>query len=179
MKFHALLGAGLTLMAAAPAAFAQDGAKKEPPCSDAIFRQFDFWLGDWDVYGPKGKLAGTNSITREENGCLLIEHWTSARGGAGQSYNFVDLETGKWRQIWVSPGTTIDYAGGLNDKGEMVLEGTIGYGADNPQNGAKFRGTWTANEDGSVTQFFQQYDPAGKEWKEWFKGTYKRRAVAE
>jgi len=151
-------------------------AAPPPPCSDPIFSQFDFWLGDWDVYGPAGKLAGTNSIRKEEYGCLLTEHWVNTGGQTGQSYNFVDLATGKWRQVWVSAGATIDYSGGLNDKGAMVLEGTIGYGAGQPGNGAKFRGTWTPNEDGTVTQYFQQYDDAKKEWTDWFTGTYKRKA---
>lgn len=158
------------------AAQAQSAPAQTPPCSDAVFHDFDFWLGEWNVYGPNGKLAGTNSIRKEEYGCLLTEHWTNAGGQTGQSYNFVDLATGKWRQVWVSAGATIDYSGGLNDKGEMVLEGTIGYGAGQPGNGAKFRGAWTPNEDGTVTQYFQQYDDARKEWTDWFKGTYKRKA---
>jgi len=146
-----------------------------PPCSDPIFDDFDFWVGEWDVYGPAGKLAGTNSISKEEYGCLLTEHWVNSGGQTGQSYNFVDLATGKWRQVWVSAGATIDYSGGLNDKGAMVLEGTIGYGAGQPGNGAKFRGTWTPNADSTVTQHFQQYDDVKGEWTDWFTGTYKRR----
>jgi hypothetical protein len=163
-------GAAASAQASAPAA-------QRPPCSDPLFRQFDFWLGDWEVYGPKGDLAGTNAIRKEEYGCLLTEHWTNTAGRTGQSYNFVDLETGTWRQVWVSAGATIDYAGGLNDSGAMVLEGTIGYGAGQPGNGAKFRGTWTPNADGTVTQHFQQYDDQKGAWTDWFIGTYRRRAA--
>jgi hypothetical protein len=162
--------AALTL-AAAPAA-----AQNQKPCADPVFDDFDFWVGDWDVYGADGKLAGANSIVKEEYGCLLVERWKNAGGITGQSYNFVDLVTGKWRQVWVSAGATIDYSGGLNDKGAMVLEGTIGYGVGKPGNGAKFRGTWTPNADGTVTQRFQQYDPSTDQWTDWFLGTYKRRA---
>jgi hypothetical protein len=32
------------------------------PCSAPEHRQFDFWLGEWQVTGPSGKVAGTNSI---------------------------------------------------------------------------------------------------------------------
>ena len=172
--------AALTVCATAPGAAAQSAPAQpaKPPCSDPVFDDFDFWLGEWDVYGPNGKLAGTNSIREEEYGCLLTEHWVNSAGQTGQSYNFVDLATGKWRQVWVSAGATIDYSGGLNDKGQMVLEGEIGYGAGQPGNGAKFRGTWTANPDGTVTQHFQQYDDAKAAWTDWFTGTYKRRAAA-
>lgn len=158
----------------APAA-AQSQAS-DAPCSADIFHQFDFWVGDWDVTTPDGKRAGENSITKEEGGCLLVERWNGAGGSTGQSYNFVDLETGQWRQVWVSPGTTIDYTGGLNAEGAMVLEGTIGYGEGNPGNGAEFRGTWTPNEDGSVTQHFQQFDAVKGEWTDWFIGVYRRKA---
>ena len=162
--------------APSPSAAASAPAAQKPPCSDPLFRQFDFWLGEWDVYGPNGQLAGTNSITKQEYGCLLLERWTAANGVTGQSYNFVDLETGKWTQVWVSAGATIIYTGGLNKDGAMALEGTIGYPAGTPGNGAKFTGTWTPNKDGTVTQHFRQHNAETDEWSDWFIGTYKRKS---
>ncbi len=169
MKISAAVA--LLAFAAPTAAFAQ----QTKPCADPEFDDFDFWVGEWDVYGANGKLAGTNSIVKEEYGCLLVERWKSAGGITGQSYNFVDLATGKWRQVWVSAGATIDYSGGLDDKGAMVLDGVIGYPAGTAGSGAKFRGTWTPHKDGTVTQRFQQYDAAKDQWTDWFTGTYKRR----
>lgn len=141
-----------------------------PGCDDGVYRQFDFWAGEWEVFNPAGKKAGENSITIEEKGCLLVERWTGVGGGTGQSYNFVDEANGDWRQVWVSAGATIDYTGGLNDDGEMVLEGRIAY-----RNGKKapFRGTWTPNEDGTVTQHFEEYDSEKESWSDWFIGVYK------
>ena len=43
------------------------------PCRQDEFRQFDFWLGMWEVSTPDGTVAGTNEITSEENGCLILE----------------------------------------------------------------------------------------------------------
>lgn len=179
MRVIFLTAAAALAASCAHAQTATAAANPPPPCSAKVFHDFDFWLGEWDVYDPKGNLAGTNSIRREEYGCLLTEHWVNAGGQTGQSYNFVDLATGKWRQVWVSAGATIDYAGGLNDKGAMVLEGTIGYGAGQPGNGAKFRGAWTPNKDGAVTQYFQQYDDEKKVWNDWFTGTYKRKNASK
>jgi hypothetical protein len=161
------------LLSAATAAAAQSQAPPDPAeaCTDLLFRQFDFWIGDWDVFAPTGNKAGENSIRSEEYGCLLVERWTSANGTTGQSYNYVDRATGKWRQIWVAYGSTIDYSGGLNDKGQMVLEGTIAYAGGKT---APFRGTWTPNANGTVTQHFEQYDETKKAWGDWFVGTYKR-----
>ena len=144
------------------------------PCSEPVYHQFDFWIGEWDVFDPAGNLAGTNSIQPAETGCLLIERWTNTAGGTGQSYNFYDPGIGKWRQIWVSPAGVIDYSGGLTDTGAMFLEGEIrnrGAGGVAP-----FTGEWTANADGSVTQHFRQQDPVTGEWSDWFVGRYVRKS---
>ena len=161
---------------AASCATAQDAGSqptqaKAAPCSSEIFHQFDFWIGEWEVFAQNGAKAGENNISSEEYGCLLVERWTSANGTTGQSYNFVDLATNKWRQVWVSNWGTIDYSGGLNEDGAMVLEGEIAY-----PNGttAPFTGTWTLNEDGSVTQLFRQLSAETNEWADWFIGTYKK-----
>jgi hypothetical protein len=169
-----------TLFFAAAAALASSSAIAQqtpppPPCQDEIYRAFDFWVGEWEVTAPTGQVAGENSITIEENGCLLVERWKGVQGSTGQSYNFVDRETGKWRQVWVSPGITIDYSGGLDENGAMVLEGSIGYGAGVAGNGAKFKGTWALQDDGTVKQHFQQYDAEKKEWSDWFIGIYAKK----
>lgn len=146
-----------------------------PPCQEEAYRAFDFWLGDWEVFTPDGKKAGENLITSHERGCLLLEEWTSAGGGTGQSYNYYNPAMREWRQVWVSGGAVIDYVGGLTDAGVMALEGTIASRAGDE---FPFRGTWTPNEDGSVTQHFQQYDPETEEWKDWFTGLYRRKENA-
>ncbi len=148
-------------------------AQQPPPntCEGTEYRAFDFWLGQWDVTTADGKPAGTNSITSAENGCLILEEWTSSQGTTGQSYNFYDPGMQKFRQVWVSQGAVIDYAGGLNEAGAMVMLGSINY-----HNGitAPFKGTWTPSEDGTVTQHFEQYDTAKQVWSDWFVGIYKK-----
>jgi len=141
-----------------------------PPCASAAYHQFDFWLGEWRVTAPNGQFAGHNSITREEAGCLLLETWTSANGTTGQSYNYYNPETGKWRQVWVSAGALIDYAGGLTETGSMKLVGTITYHAGAQT--APFTGEWTPNADGTVTQHFEQYNAETDDWATWFTGIY-------
>jgi len=139
-------------------------------CSAEAFHQFDFWIGDWSVTAPDGTFAGNNKITREENGCLLLETWTSASGGSGQSYNYYNPATEKWRQVWVSSGALIDYEGGLTESGSMKLEGTITY--INSAQTADFSGEWTLEADGTVTQHFEQYDAENEQWATWFTGLY-------
>ncbi len=149
---------------------------RQNPCAAEEYRAFDFWTGDWDVFNLEGKKAGENSITIEEYGCLLVERWTGADGTSGQSYNFYDPGMKKFRQVWVSIGATIDYAGGLNEDGEMVLEGDIVYHNGNT---SPFMGTWTLQEDGSVRQYFQQYNAKTEKWDDWFTGIYRKKEKSE
>lgn len=155
-----------------PAVPAENPAPPLPPsCAGAPYTDFDFWLGEWSVYDEAGTtLQGHNSITSAEDGCLLIERWTGAGGSTGQSYNFYDPTTGQWRQVWVARGAVIDYTGGLNEAGQMVLEGTIAYRSNGRV--ADFRGTWTERPDGAVIQFFEEKNAETGEWAEWFTGLY-------
>jgi hypothetical protein len=144
------------------------------PCEhDDAFRDFDFWVGDWEVHGPNGTFAGSNSITPAERGCMLIESWTSAGGGTGMSINYLDGVTGEWVQVWnAESGSQINIRGGMTDDG-MLLVGTlhtVGDGKTLP-----FRGLWTPLEDGRVRQFFEQSTDDGATWTPWFEGFYSRK----
>lgn len=165
MRFRGLAVAAFLLGGCATAQQPAD------PCGDEEYRQFDFWLGTWDVTAADGSLAGLNQITSEERGCLIVERWLSASGQTGQSYNFYDPGTGKWRQIWISAGSVIDYSGGLTDSGSMKLEGEIRYHAGGQ---FPFTGEWTPLEDGTVRQHFEQFAPETETWEPWFTGIYSR-----
>lgn len=156
-----------------------DGAATDraiPVCeSMSGFNDFDFWLGEWNVYSndESRALQGTNAVTKHHQNCLIMENWTSARGGTGSSMNYYDAVEDQWRQLWVAGGYSIDYTGGLDENGSMVLTGKINdykTGSSHP-----FRGTWTPRPDGSVRQFFEQQDTENGEWKTWFDGLYVRK----
>jgi len=148
-------------------------APQAPParCAEGHFRDFDFWLGTWDVFNlANEQLAGRNVISPRERGCLLQENWTGQGGGTGMSINYYTPNTGQWRQVWVANGYNIDIKGGLNDAGAMVLEGEIYY--FNQTGGIPFRGVWTPMPDGWVRQTFHQYNAETEQWDLWFDGKY-------
>lgn len=167
----AKLGVVLAAFTMSSATVAAQETERSSPCEADAYHAFDFWVGEWTVTGPDGNVAGTNSIMKEEDGCLIVERWTSARGTTGQSYNYYNPGRQVWRQVWVSPGAVIDYEGGLDETGAMVLEGGITYRGGQTHD---FRGTWTPNEDGTVRQHFEQYNEEAGEWGDWFTGTYTR-----
>ena len=145
------------------------------PCENLpVYRQFDFWVGEWDVSIPSGRKAGTNTIQKIAGGCALLENWSSLSGvSTGESLNYYDPAKKKWVQIWAdSSGEIIPTEGELKD-GAMRLEGEL-IGRDGKK--SLYRGTWTPLDDGRVHQFLEESKDGGKTWNTWFDGYYKRRA---
>jgi hypothetical protein len=152
-------------------------AASAPPaaaCTAEPYRQFDFWIGDWDV-SSNDQPAGTNSIHPIHGGCALQENWQGAGPGglSGASFNIYDQATGQWHQTWVdSSGTLLQLDGGLVD-GQMVLSG------QRPQRDGSGRAlhriTWTPNPDGTVRQFWEASTDDGANWTVLFDGLYVKR----
>lgn len=147
-------------------------ANARQACSAQQHRQFDFWVGDWEVVDSAGQVVGHNRITREMGGCVLREEWTSAAGGTGASFNIYDAATGQWHQTWVDTnGTLLMLDGGLQSDGVMVMVG------ERPAAGGttvRHRITWTRQSPDSVRQLWQVSDDGGVSWRGLFDGTYRR-----
>jgi len=187
MTFFTKFTAGFVLVCGLSAhALAQDETPPPPPqqppavCLDnEKFLAFDFWVGEGNVYATHPKtgervLAGHNSVTKHYANCLIVEKWQGQGGSEGMSMNFYDPIEDQWRQLWVSANLSINYTGGLNDAGQMVLDGDIHYYTPEGGTTFPFRGIWTLEDDGSVTQHFDQFDPESGEWQVWFEGYYVR-----
>ncbi len=51
-------------------------AQQQPErCSGDEYRQFDFWIGDWEVADADGNAQGSNKIESILGGCVLRESW--------------------------------------------------------------------------------------------------------
>lgn len=137
------------------------------------YRDLDFLVGRWDFFTLDGNKIAEQVYSKREQGCLILEDWSTLSGETGTGMNFVDPATGKWRQVWMSPRFHIDYSGGLTENGDFVLEGRI-Y----PNNGdpaAAVRGVYSRQSDGSVTKEFLQYDETTKTWRRFFIGIARRK----
>jgi hypothetical protein len=143
-----------------------------PPCASPEHRQFDFWVGDWNVKDPQGALQGTNLITREFGGCELQEHWAGKGGMTGGSFNIYTPATKTWHQSWVDTNGTLLLLEGEFKDGKMQL---AGEGA-RPQGGKRMhRISWEPRKDGTVRQVWQLSDDGGKTWNVAFDGIYERK----
>lgn len=162
--------AAASLLALSGTALAQQAPPPNPCETEAAYGHFDFWLGDWNVYGQNHQFAGVNRITKTENDCLIRENWHSANNTTGFSMNFYDAGQEAWHQVWVSLGAQIDYTGGLDEDGAMRLEGEIVYPGQGTR--APFRGSWALQDNGEVIQSFHQQNTETGEWSVWFIGRY-------
>lgn len=158
-------------LATAPARAQQPAAQQ--PCSAPAHRQFDFWLGEWEVRNPQGQLAGSSRITSILGGCAIHEQWTGAGGSNGESFNIYDRTTGKWHQTWVdNAGLLAQFDGGLSPEGAMILEGPGRSPQGDP---ARSRMTFTPLPDGAVRQHWEYSTDDGATWQTSFDGTYRKR----
>lgn len=147
-----------------------------PACTAAEYRQFDFWLGEWEVFGKAGKPVGRSRIEAVLGGCALAEHWSSGSGPAndGTSLNLYNAQTGHWEQFWVdAQGGRLSLSGGLAGAA-MQLAGV--QSKPDPATGIaqRERITWTPNPDGSVRQLWESSKDEGKTWTVAFDGLYRR-----
>ncbi len=151
-----------------------------PPCSEAAYHQFDFWLGEWNVLraGDESGDEAYNSITPIMQGCALQERYHTSSGYSGESLNWYDPELMQWRQTWVDvSGTVLQLSGGLNAEGQMVLSGN--NRRDERDKPLLDRITWTPYEDGTVVQQWDISRDNGATWERIFSGLYEPRVPAQ
>jgi hypothetical protein len=144
--------------------------------------QFDFWLGEWDVFdfsgGVQGDLAGTNRVECLFGGNVIEERWSGVGGLEGVSLSSYFALDGLWHQTWVdSSGDRLELAGLLRH-GAMVLEGVH----PGRQSGVMVlnRISWSLvqNDSDCVRQFWQRSCDGGQTWETVFDGLYVQKVVA-
>jgi len=136
-------------------------ASESAACSAAEYKQFDFWIGNWEALDRDGKLLGHTLIEKIEQGCVLQEWWrgNGAENGAGTSLSMYDRKHKLWRHVWNSAmGTFAPIDGGMqggrmlmtgylvNSKGERELHRTVW---EPVPGGVHHR--WDSTTDGGVT----------------------------
>ena len=139
---------------------AQTQTAPKPCLNSEKTKEFDFWLGDWDVL-VNGKKVGENFVEKKLDGCTLVEKWKANSGGTGMSLNSFNPATQKWKQFYVgSGGSTLEFEGVL-EKNVMRMEGSsIG------QNGKIIlhKLDFHLLPDETVRQHWQQSYDKGNKW---------------
>jgi hypothetical protein len=146
--------------------------KRRPCIYSNSARQFDFWLGEWEVFNLQGQKVGTSVIQQVADGCGLLENWAGALGGAGKSINFFDTTTGKWHQYWIgADAVPLRYSGTFSDNA-MRFTTDPSTGKDASTIG---RLTFFRLDENTVRQFSEQSTDNGKTWTTEYDFKYVRR----
>jgi len=138
-------------------------------------RQFDFWVGEWNVETTHGGIpSGQSKIELILADCVVLENWQSnANPYSGKSYNIYNSALKRWEQFWVdNAGGNIFFYGGLKD-------GVMDYWTDElPQpDGTKLKRhlQFFALGPDKVRQFSQGSTDNGKTWNVEYDFTYIRK----
>ena len=152
---------------------------QQGPCGGTLYRQFDFWIGEWDVYGKNGQKGGDSKISLILDSCIILEEWTSANATngviyKGKSFNTYNVATGQWQQTWV------DNVGGTTEflRGEAG-ENKVTFYADHVKNkqGNEFirRLTFYKLDENKVRQHGERSIDNGKTWITEYDLEYRRK----
>lgn len=85
-------------------------------------RQFDFWLGEWDVTWGEGE-RGSNRVESILDGRVIQENFDGnpSMPFRGMSLSVYKARLGKWQQTWVdNEGNYWHFSGEFKD-GRMIL----------------------------------------------------------
>jgi hypothetical protein len=164
------------------AQFAKLSAEMEvnrAPCKsgDAAspYRQFDFWVGDWDVMDKAGNAVGTSHVERILGECVLLENWHGQGGGEGKSLSTWNPGLKRWEQYWADgQGAPIFFTG-------RVEEAELRLRADTAtRSGALVtrRVAFSKLPGGRVRQLSEASSDGGRTWATEYDFTYRSKHVA-
>ena len=134
-----------------------------PSCESAEYREFDFFVGDWDAYdfGVPDSVIARNIVTPMLGGCAIREVYVQRDGMKGESFSTFDASRHIWHQSWVTNHGTVLLLDGRLQDGRMVLTATE---HDRKGDSSLLRGTWIP-QGGSVRETAQRSKDGGATWE--------------
>jgi hypothetical protein len=161
---HTLLSAGLALSVSIVAGPAQGPVSEPRHCQTGSHHQFDFWLGQWDVFERGGQTKAADvRVETVLDGCALREEYSDPQGVTGTSLSSYDTKTGHWQQTWInSHGQLLVIQGTLEGR-SMVFSGWRHDGTAE----RLVRARWTP-EGRNVRETADTSADGGKTWTPWF-----------
>jgi ketosteroid isomerase-like protein len=147
-------------------------ASKPLPCSAPVYRQFDFWLGEWDVFEEGGSVREAQvTVARIQNDCGLREQYEGTDGSSGESLSMYDTSAAEWRQTWLSNRGQVVFIHGTLQGEAMTLSGT----GDSSGGHRLVRGVWKP-ENAGVRETAETSSDDGKTWTPWFDLSFRKRS---
>ena len=145
--------------------------KNQHPCRNAPeHRQFDFWLGEWDVEA-NGQRIARSSIQLVLDECAIFENYEGGGGYSGKSFSVWSSGPKRWEQHYVDTAGGSRFWSGHLENGKMVMT------TEFERNGAKVLNRMTYSKEGPdrVRQLIETSLDGGKTWAPGYDGMYVRR----
>jgi hypothetical protein len=93
----------------------------QKPCTAPEASQFDFWVGNWDLYSAD-TLAGNNQIYKVMDGCAVQENFNSPGPAySGKSWSMYNPKLKLWEQTWIDNQGNFIYLKGKFENDAMTL----------------------------------------------------------
>ena len=91
------------------------------PCTVSEASQFDFWVGNWDLY-TADTLNANNTIYKVMDGCTVQENFSDTKNGYfGKSWSVYSPVSKEWHQTWVDNQGGYIALTGTFEEGKMTL----------------------------------------------------------
>lgn len=138
-------------------------AEHASACSALVYRQFDFFAGDWDTYDVQApsKVVARNTVKVILDGCVIHEDYRQSDGLHGDSYSLYDAARKVWHQSWVTNrGDLLLLDGGMQGD-RMVFKGLERKAG---KLDALVRVAWY-RQGGGVRETAERSLDGGKTWK--------------
>jgi hypothetical protein len=133
-------------------------------CDTTRDRQFDFFVGEWDVFDRGGSTKAADvRVERILDGCVLREDYSDPSGLLGHSLSSFDTKTGEWQQTWVTNRGQLVVIHGVLEGKELAFTGWRHDGDVE----VLVRARWIP-EGASIRQKAETSADGGKTWRPWF-----------
>jgi hypothetical protein len=155
---HLITGALAVALSSAAVALAGDppapAAQTASPCDTPQHHQFDFWLGDWQVFDANNnQLVAFDRVEKHSQGCIVQQNLifiTDMYRRPGVAYRLTGIGVNRfdgegWLEMWAdNQWGAIVLRGQPDANGSMVLTSII------PSRNRDLRLVWEKLPDGSV-----------------------------
>jgi hypothetical protein len=134
------------------------------PCDTPQHHQFDFWVGDWQVFdGRTNQLVAFDRVEKHSDGCIVQQNLTMVtdlyrRQGVGYRMTGIGVnrfDGESWLELWADNQWGAIVLRGMPSAGKAMVLTTI-----IPSRNRDLRLEWERRSDGSV-RALQYVAPAG------------------
>jgi hypothetical protein len=134
------------------------------PCDTAQHHQFDFWVGDWQVFDARThQLVAFDRVEKHSHGCIVQQNLTMVTDlyrRQGVSYRMTGIGVNRfdgesWLELWADNQWGAIVLRGMPDAGKAMVLTTI-----IPSRNRDLRLEWEKRPDGSV-RALQYVAPTG------------------